>query len=48
MPPRTNRRLYSDGDPLSAIPFAKKVALCEEIEAEARRRDPRIDQVAVA
>ncbi|MBW0144011.1 metalloprotease TldD [Sphingomicrobium clamense] len=47
-PRRTNTHLYTDGDPLSAVPFAKKVALCQEIEAAARARDPRIDQVAVS
>ncbi|MEY4269219.1 MAG: metalloprotease TldD, partial [Pseudomonadota bacterium] len=32
-PPRTNRRLYDDANPLDLIPFAKKVALCEAIDA---------------
>jgi TldD protein len=47
-PRRTNARLYTDDDPLSLIPFAKKVALCQEIDAAARARDPRIAQVSVA
>ena len=47
-PPRTNRAMYVDDDPLSAIPFAKKVALCQEIDAAARARDPRVAQVSVA
>ena len=47
-PPRTNRAMYIDEDPLSAIPFAKKVALCQEIDAAARARDPRVAQVSVA
>ena len=47
-PQRTNAKLYTDGDPLSSVPFARKVALCQEIEAFARARDPRIDQVAVS
>ncbi|WP_265569627.1 metalloprotease TldD [Sphingomicrobium nitratireducens] len=47
-PQYTNRALYTDGDPMSLVPFAKKVALCQEIEAAARARDPRIDQVAVS
>ncbi|WP_265587396.1 metalloprotease TldD [Sphingomicrobium arenosum] len=47
-PPRgTNVRLYTDADPLVAVPFEKKLALIGEIEAEARARDPRIDQVSV-
>jgi TldD protein len=45
-PPRpTNRHLYTDADPLTLVPFAKKVALCEEIDAAARARDPRVVQV---
>jgi TldD protein len=46
-PPRTNRRLYDDANPLDLVPFAKKVALCEAIDAAARARDPRIAQVSV-
>ncbi len=47
-PPRTNQKLYTDADPLSAIPFARKVALMAEIDAAARARDPRVAQVSVA
>src|SRR5690349_17463456 len=46
-PRRTNTRLYVDDDPLSLIPFAKKVALCQQIDAAARARDPRVAQVSV-
>jgi TldD protein len=46
-PRRTNARLYTDSDPLSLIPFARKVALCQEIDAAARARDPRVAQVSV-
>jgi len=46
-PRRTNARLYTDADPLSAIPFARKVALCQAIDAAARARDPRVAQVSV-
>jgi TldD protein len=46
-PPRTNRALYTGDDPLSAIPFADKVALCQRIDAAARARDPRVEQVSV-
>ena len=35
-PARTNRKLYVDDDPISAIPFARKVALLERIDAAAR------------
>ncbi len=47
-PPRTNRALYTGDDPLVAIPFAKKVALCQAIDAAARARDPRVEQVSVS
>jgi TldD protein len=43
-PRGTNTRLYTDADPLSAIPFARKVALCQEIDAAARARDPRVSR----
>src|SRR6478736_7027071 len=32
-PPRTNRAMYCADDPLSAIPFARKVELCQAIDA---------------
>ncbi len=45
-PPRpTNRHLYTDADPLTLVPFARKVELCEAIDAAARARDPRVRQV---
>ena len=47
-PARTNARLYTDADPLSGIPFARKVALMQEIDAAARARDPRVAQVSVS
>jgi TldD protein len=47
-PRRTNSALYTDSDPLTAIPFARKVALCQEIDAAARGRDPRVAQVSVS
>jgi TldD protein len=46
-PPRTNRAMYGSDDPLSLIPFADKVALCQRIDAAARARDPRVAQVSV-
>lgn len=46
-PRRTNVKLYTDDDPLSLIPFARKVALCQQIDAAARARDPRVSQVSV-
>ena len=47
-PPRTNQSMYGADDPLSAIPFAEKVALCQAIDAAARARDPRVAQVSVS
>ncbi len=46
-PPRTNRHLYTDANPLDAVPFAEKVALCQAVDAAARARDPRVKQVSV-
>ena len=46
-PKRTNRSMYGAEDPLSLIPFAEKVRLCQEIDAAARARDPRVVQVSV-
>lgn len=47
-PQRTNQSMYGSDDPLSLIPFADKVALCQTIDAAARARDPRVAQVAVS
>jgi TldD protein len=46
-PPRTNRAMYGAADPLALVPFARKVALCQQIDAAARARDPRVAQVSV-
>ena len=46
-PARTNQAMYGSDDPLSLIPFADKVALCQKIDAAARARDPRVAQVSV-
>src|SRR5437870_8554721 len=47
-PARTNQAMYGADDPLSLVPFAEKVALCERIDAAARARDPRVAQVSVS
>jgi TldD protein len=47
-PQRTNRHLYTADDPLSAVPFAKKVALLGEIDAVARAKDSRVAQVSAS
>src|SRR3954452_14369986 len=46
-PARTNQAMYGADDPLSLIPFADKVALCQQIDAAARGRDTRVSQVSV-
>ncbi len=46
-PLRTNQAMYGAEDPLSLVPFADKVALCQRIDAAARARDPRVCQVSV-
>jgi TldD protein len=47
-PQRTNQAMYGAEDPLSLVPFADKVALCQRIDAAARARDPRVAQVSVS
>src|SRR5689334_16334583 len=47
-PLRTNQAMYGVDDPLSLVPFAEKVALCQRIDAAARSRDPRVAQVSVS
>jgi TldD protein len=47
-PPRTNQSMYSPDNPLTEVPFADKVALCQQIDAAARARDPRVAQVSVS
>ena len=40
--------MYGAEDPLSLVPFAQKVDLCQRIDAAARARDPRVVQVSVS
>ncbi|QIK78619.1 metalloprotease TldD [Sphingomonas piscis] len=47
-PQRTNQAMYGAADPLSLVPFAEKVALCQQVDAAARARDPRVAQVSVS
>jgi len=47
-PQRTNQAMYAPDDPLSLVSFAEKVALCQQIDAAARARDPRVVQVSVS
>ncbi|APG48108.1 metalloprotease TldD [Phaeobacter porticola] len=45
-PIRTNTRLYTDDDPIGAMPFAVKVETLREIDAFARAQDSRVVQVS--
>jgi TldD protein len=47
-PQKSNRHLYTDASPLDLVPFEKKVALLEMIDAAARARDPRVAQVSAS
>ncbi|MDD9899470.1 MAG: metalloprotease TldD [Alphaproteobacteria bacterium] len=47
-PQGTNRFLYTDDNPLLAVPFEKKIKLLQDIDAYARNKDPRVKQVSVA
>src|SRR5258708_8473577 len=47
-PGRTNRRLYTDDNPLGAPSFETKVKLLEQIDAYARAKDPRVRQVTAS
>jgi len=44
-PPRTNRSLYGDDDPLAAQSFEEKTRLLQAIDEYARSRDDRVRQV---
>src|SRR5271154_1240919 len=44
-PRATNAKLYGEDDPLAHPSFSDKVALLQEIDAFARKRDPRVAQV---
>src|SRR5712675_1907005 len=47
-PGRTNRRLYTDDNPLAAPSFETKVKLLEQIDAYARQKDERVRQVTAS
>ncbi len=47
-PTGTNQSLYTDANPLALVPFDAKVKLLEQIDAYARQRDPRIQQVSAS
>lgn len=45
-PQRTNRKLYSDENPLGGVEFKEKIRILEKIDDYARSKDPRICQVS--
>jgi len=47
-PLRTNRKLYSDENPLGSPTFDAKVKLLESMDAYARGKDPRVRQVTAS
>lgn len=47
-PAPTNRRLYTDADPMADAAFGVKIALLREIDDWLRARDPRVVQVTVS
>ena len=47
-PRGTNRLLYADDNPIDGVPFAKKVALLQEIDAYVRAKEPKARQVSVS
>jgi TldD protein len=47
-PGRTNRKLYTDDNPLGTPSFDAKVKLLESIDAYARGKDPRVRQVTAS
>jgi TldD protein len=47
-PARTNRRLYTDDNPLAAPGFDAKIKLLQEIDAYARAKDERVRQVSAS
>jgi TldD protein len=45
-PQRTNKKLYSDTNPLGGVDFKEKIRILEEIDEYARAKDPKICQVS--
>ena len=46
--PSPDRFLYPVSDPFATLPESQRVALLEQIDAEARRQDPRVQQVIIS
>ncbi|MCC2689215.1 MAG: protease TldD [Rhizobiaceae bacterium] len=47
-PPRTNRHLYGDDNPIGSPTFEAKAKLLQEIDAHLRAQDPRVRQVTAS
>lgn len=47
-PARTNKSLYTDDNPLEAVPFEVKTKLLQDINAYARDKDERVRQVSAS
>ncbi len=47
-PPASNARLYSDANPLDAMPFETRTRLLAELDAYARGSDPAVRQVSAS
>ncbi|MFV1877418.1 metalloprotease TldD [Nioella sp.] len=47
-PQATNRRLYTDADPMAGAGFGAKLDILKEVDAYARGLDPRVVQVSVS
>jgi TldD protein len=47
-PPRTNKHLYGDDNPIAAPSFGEKAKLLQEIDTWLRARDPRVRQVTAS
>src|SRR5882724_4359322 len=47
-PRGTNQLLYADDNPIDGEPFAKKVALLEQIDAYVRGKEPKARQVSIS
>jgi TldD protein len=47
-PSGTNRQLYRDDNPLQGVAFEQKIKLLADIDAYARKKDPRVSQVSAS
>ncbi len=45
-PPKTNRHLYDDTNPLTTVDFETKIKLLKDMDAYSRAKDPRVRQVS--